>query len=122
MLDEKIKEVLDEEGPVAILTWNGKPHLVGTWSSYIEILDEETLAIPAGGYNTTEENVEDNDEIHLMIGSKDVEGRSGMGAGFRLVGTAEFRYEGKAYDLIKSRFDWARAALVVRVEETHQLL
>jgi len=45
-----------------------------------------------------------------------------MGTGYRLSGRAEIITEGEFMDLTKSKFPWARAALVITVEKAEQLL
>lgn len=120
-LREDIAEVLDTEGPAAIVTTGEDgPHLVGTWNSYIEILDADRLAYPAGGMETTERNVESGSDVKLLVASHEVMGRNSPGAGYRLRGDATIRYDGEIYEAIVDRFDWARAAVVITVDEVEQ--
>lgn len=120
-LQGDIQEALQTEGPTAIVTTGDDgPHLVGTWNSYIEILDADRLAYPAGGMETTEENVEAGSDLQLLVASHDVEGLHSAGAGFRLQGRATFHYDGEVYETMASRFSWARAGVEVRVDEIEQ--
>jgi hypothetical protein len=109
---------------VAIATQgsNGLPHLVNTWNSYVQVTKDEYLLIPAGGMQSTEQNVSANHIVLLTAGSRDVEGKHGPGTGFLVVGNAEFIHTGPDFDLIKSKFPWARAALRVAVTEITQTL
>lgn len=123
MLSGKVLQILQEEGPVGIATASTDgPHLVATWLSYLERVGESSLAIPAGGYDKTEENVNAGSPIQLLLASRTVEGRDGPGTGFRLTGRARYVSEGEIYQRIKTRFNWARAALVVDIDEVEQLL
>jgi hypothetical protein len=123
MLKESVTEVLQHEGPVAIVTRSDQgPHLVATWASYIEIIDAERLAIPAGGYRQTQENIEEGSNVQLLVAAREVEGTAGPGRGFRLTGQGEITASGDIYEQIQSRFNWARAALVISVEKVEQLI
>ena len=124
MLPAKFLQVLKHEGVVAIATQgaNGRPHLVNTWNSYVQVVPDEQLVIPVGGMHTTENNVSQNSDILLTGGSREVEGKHGPGTGFLISGHAEFSYAGPEFDLIKRRLSWVRAALKVAVKEITQTL
>ena len=124
MLAEGLRRVLAHEGVVAIATQgaDGMPHLVNTWHSYVQITQDERLLIPAGGMLTTEVNVARNSAVLLTMGSREVQGRNGPGTGFLITGTAMFTRQGPDYDSVRARFPWARAALVVKVENVAQTL
>ena len=121
-LEEKIGKC--EFASIATV-WKDRPHMVATWSEFISVVtrnDAKYLAIPAGGYSHTEENLKENPSIQIFFGSKDLEGKSGKGSGFRISGKGEVLTSGDIYDLVKSRFSWARGALVIKVEKVEQLL
>lgn len=111
---------------VALATcWKDRPHMVATWTDFISVVDQngkKYLAIPAGGYSHTEENLKENSSIQVLFGSKKLEGKSGMGSGFRVSGTGEILESGEIFDMVKSKFSWARAALVIVVDKVEQLL
>lgn len=123
---ESLEEMIGKSEFAAIATiWKNRPHMVATWSEFISVItkrDEKFLAIPAGGYSHTEENLKDNSHIQILFGSKELEGKSGKGSGFRISGQGEVVTSGDFYDLVKSKFSWARAALVIVVEKVEQLL
>lgn len=118
MIEGVCKEVIDKSEWVAIAT-NGKegPHLVGTWGDYLKALGvtDETILIPAGRMRKTEENIKSDNRIELLFASRQVQGSRSPGQGCCISGTAEFQYAGAAMEKVKSRFPWARAALVVTV-------
>ncbi|MGC9398075.1 MAG: pyridoxamine 5'-phosphate oxidase family protein [Anaerolineae bacterium] len=123
MLKDSVLEVLQHEGPVAIVTHSDRgPHLVATWASYIEIVDDTRLAIPAGGYRQTEQNLEAGSPVQMLLASRDVKGSGEAGTGFRLTGHGTMVTEGDVYEQIHDRFNWARAALVIRVDKIAQLI
>lgn len=121
-----LEELIGKSEFAAIATiWKDRPHIVATWSEFISVVtrgDKKLLAIPAGGYTHTEENLKDNPHIQILFGSKNLEGKSGMGSGFRITGKGEVVTTGDTYDLVKSKFTWARGALVITVEKVEQLL
>jgi len=121
-----VKDVLGKTEVVAIATYgeNG-PHLVATWGDFIrslDINDGKTIIIPVGGYHQTERNLKDDNRIELLVGSKQVQGKNSPGTGYRLVGRAEIIASGKYAELTRSKFPWARGALVIKVEKVDQLL
>jgi predicted pyridoxine 5'-phosphate oxidase superfamily flavin-nucleotide-binding protein len=123
MIPETMRDVLKEEGVVAIATL-GKdgPHLVNTWNSYVRITEDERLLIPAGSMNLTEANIATNNNVLLTLGSKKVPGKHGPGTGFLVRGTAAFLTSGPDFDAIKNLFSWARAALSVTISSATQTL
>jgi hypothetical protein len=98
---------------------------VATWGDFIrslDINDGKTILIPVGGYHQTERNLKEDNRIELLIGSKQVQGKNGPGMGYRLVGRGEIIVSGEFAELTKSKFPWARGALVIVVEKADQLL
>ena len=88
----------------------------------LDINDGKTIVSPAGGYSQTEKNLKENDRVELLVGSKQVQGKSGMGTGYRLSGRAKIVTDGKLMELTKSKYSWARGALVIEVDKAEQLL
>lgn len=123
MIPEKMLQVLEHEGVVAIAT-QGKdePHLVNTWNSYIRIKEDGRMLYPAGGMKETESNIEKNHNVQVTLGSREVAGFNGPGTGFLVTGTAAFLKEGPDFDEIKKAFPWARAAVEIKIESVKQTL
>jgi hypothetical protein len=65
----------------------------------------------------TEANVRRDNRVELLCATRQVQGIHGPGKGCGLVGTGEFQTTGPHFDAIKAKFNWARAALVVSVDE-----
>ena len=121
MISEKLLEMLKKDGVVAIATLGEDgPHMVNTWNTYISISPEGRFLIPAGYMHKTEENIKYNPELLITVGSSKVEGLHGAGAGFLIKGKAEFQTDGADYELLKSKFSWLRAALVVTIDSADQ--
>lgn len=121
MITEKLLEVLKQDGVVAIATLGQDgPHMVNTWNSYIKISIDGRLLIPAGYMHRTESNIAFNSNVLITLGSSKVKGNHGPGAGFLIKGTAAFVTSGPDYDLLKSKFEWLRAALVVTIDSVTQ--
>jgi len=122
-IEGKFKEIMDKTEWVAIATCgeNG-PHVVATWGDYVRALDtkdKEVIVVPAGHYNITEENLKKNNRVELLIASKQVEGTYGPGQGCCISGTGEVQTSGKFAQMAKSKFSWARGALVIKVKEVN---
>lgn len=123
MIPDKMKEILKYEGVVAIATQGeGKAHLVNTWNSYIQVINDQKLLFPVGGMNKTEINIEKNNNIELTLGSREVEGLQGPGTGFLICGTMSFIKQGTEFDLIKKKHPWARAAGEIKIDTVKQTL
>ena len=125
MLNEKLLEILSHEvdGAVAIVTQGSEePHLVNTWNSYINIVDGNKLLIPAAGFMKTEKNLLEDNKVKLSICNRHVDGYRGEGTGVLVEGIGEIIKEGPHFDLMKEKFSWARAILVVTVNSGKQTL
>lgn len=123
MFNQTLLDVLAYEGVVAIVTQgDNEPHVVNTWNSYVNVTEDEKLVIPVGGMQKTQANIENNNKVKLTCGSREVQGLHYMGTGFLVTGQAQFEQAGSNFELIKSKFPWARAALVITVESAVQTL
>ncbi len=115
------KEVLDTTEWIAMVTHDEDgPHLVGTWGEYVRSLgveDADTVIIPAGRFKKTEENLNKNGLIQLLVASRQVKGNYGPGQGCVLSGKGEIQTEGDYAQMAKEQFSWARGALVVHISE-----
>lgn len=125
MLNEKLLSILSHpaDGAVSMVT-SGEdgPHLVNTWNSYIEVTPDDKLLIPAYGYNKTEKNLKNRNEMILSIASKKIEGYKGTGTGFIVTGSTRFITVGEDFDRMKEKFSWMRAILEVTVTSAKQML
>lgn len=121
MLDDAVCSALTMDGPATFATTGPEgPHLVATWQSYLDLLDDHTLAFPAGGYNRTEANLRFGSTLQMVIGSKGQV--PGPGVGFRLTGTAVLETDTPIHDRLKVRFPWCRAAVVMTVTRVERIL
>jgi hypothetical protein len=120
MLDGACRDVLEKTEFVAIVTTGPEgPHITATWGDYVRKLgfEGDRLLIPAGYYHQMESNLVSNDQIQLLVASRQVEGKLGPGQGFTLKGTGTIVDSGEDMDRVKAHFPWARGALVVQVVE-----
>ena len=123
MIPEKMREVLKQDGVVAIATLGQDgPHMVNTWNSYIRITDDERMLIPVGYMNRTEANIAFNDQVLITVGSSKVAGTMGPGTGFLIKGTADIEASGSDFDSTKAIFTWARAVMSVSAGSITQTL
>lgn len=121
MINEQIKAILAQEGMAPFVTHGSEgPHLVATWQSFIELLDDRRLAFPAGGYKKTEANLAAGSRVQLLVAAQ-AGPELPKSAGYRLTGTAQLETAGEAFDLIKGRFPWCRAAVVMTVEQVEKI-
>jgi predicted pyridoxine 5'-phosphate oxidase superfamily flavin-nucleotide-binding protein len=123
VINEKLLEVLNNEGVVAIVTQGeNEPHVVNTWNSYLKITEDGSIFGPVGGMRTTETNLQENNKVLVTLGSRDVQGFHSMGTGFLITGTAEIIAEGAEFDRIKQSFPWARATILIKPQSITQTL
>jgi len=118
-------EVMERTEWVAIAT-NGieGPHVVGTWGDYIRAfgVSGDRVVIPVGYMRKTEANLERDNRVELLCGSRQVQGTHGPGKGCSITGKARMLTAGEEYEAVRSRFPWARAALVVSVDKVETQL
>jgi hypothetical protein len=121
MVPEKLLEIMKQDGVVAIATLGQDgPHMVNTWNSYIRVTEDGRLLIPAGYMHRTEANITFNPDVLITLGSSKVKGLYGPGAGFLIKGKAVFAVSGPEYDVLKAKFEWLRAAMVVTIDSVTQ--
>jgi hypothetical protein len=119
-IEGDIRAVIERCEWVAVATSGPDgPHLAATWGDYVRALgvDDDQVVIPAGRLRKTEANLAQDARIELLCASRQVQSGTGSGQGCLLRGRAEFQASGPVVDRVKSRFPWARGALVVTVEE-----
>ncbi len=119
-LEEALREALRYPAPVSIVTvGDDGSHLAGVWNSEVLVLDLGTIIVPAGRLVKTEKNVSEGSDVKMLLASPGTDG--GAGSGFRVTGRAEFHSSGPQYELVRSMFRWARAAMVISVDRLEQL-
>lgn len=121
-MDAKFLDVMAHEGATTIITINAQPaSVVNTWNSYITInADDNYLLIPAAGMRSIEHDFETDNTVTLTMGSKEVEGTVGPGAGFHVHGHGEFLASGAEFDAKKAQFPWVREVLKVTIDDIQQ--
>ncbi|NTW64030.1 MAG: pyridoxamine 5'-phosphate oxidase family protein [Chlorobiaceae bacterium] len=123
MIPEKLREVLKQDGVVAIATLGQDgPHMVNTWNSYVGITNDDRILIPVGYMHRTEANIAFNNQVLITLGSRKVAGNMGPGAGFLIKGIACIETSGSDFDVIKAKFAWARAVMAVTASSIEQTL
>ena len=123
MFTDVFREVASKEGVVSIVSWaEGDAHVVNTWNSYLVFPDDETVLIPAWKMRKTEQNTLKQSKVLLTLGSKEVQGRMGLGTGFLLEGTASFLSSGAAFDSMKAQFPFLTRVLSVKVSSLKQTI
>ena len=123
MIPNKLLEVLDHEGVVAIATLGESGiHMVNTWNSYLKITEDGRITGPVGGMRSTEANISRNNKIVMTMGSREVQGFHSKGTGFLIQGKMVFVIGGSEFDELKQRFSWARAMFEIRPDSITQTL
>lgn len=123
MINEKFLEVIAHEGVVAIVTWTKENvHVANTWNSYITVVSDDTFLIPAAWMKKTEKNIKVNDQVKITLGSKEVMGTIGMGAGFSIEATASFLDSGSEYDMMKEKFPFLSQVLKIKINSLKQTI
>lgn len=119
-----VKELLTENNrtPVTIIYQdNDQPNFTNTWSTYIELNNDELL-VPVGGMYHLEKAIEKDNNILLSIASPNIKGLYGIGAGVRIKGSVTFNYESKLLSEFKIKYPWIRSVLMIKIEEVIQTL
>ena len=122
MMNETFLEVMRHERAVTIISSSENApgfHAVNTWNSYVQISGDK-LYIPAAGMHSVQQDIEKNNQVMLTVGSKEVIGTVGPGAGFHLHGTAEFITEGPIFNEMKEKFPFLSRVLQITVTEIDQ--
>ena len=123
MFTEKFLEVLNHEGVVSIVTCaNNEAHVSNTWNSYLVIVDENKILIPAAAMINTENNININPKVKLTMGSHDVMGYRYMGTGFLIEGIAKFLKNGEHFTMMKEKYPFLTRVLEVTVNSCKQTL
>ncbi|MFT8352503.1 pyridoxamine 5'-phosphate oxidase family protein [Clostridium saccharoperbutylacetonicum] len=123
MINEKLLEVMSNEGVVSIVSWNNEEaHVVNTWNSYLTVVGSDRFLIPAAGMRRTQKNVEINDKVKITLGSKEVMGHRYMGTGFLIEGTAKFVEAGTEFEMMKDKFPFLSRVLEITVISARQTL
>ena len=123
MFTEKFLEVIGKEGVVAIVSCDEDgAHVVNTWNSYLVTKDQDKLLIPAYAMRRTEKKTIRNSKVLLTVGSKEVLGHRGPGAGFLIEGTAQFIASGPDFDMMKAKFSFLTRVLQVTITSLKQTL
>ena len=120
---DQIRKILETPVPVSLATCgDGGAHLVGVWNDDVLITGDDSLLIPVMGMRDTEANIINGSDVALLVASREVDNRDGAGQGFRITGSGEFHLSGEKFEFIKSKFDWARAALEVSITKVERLI
>lgn len=123
MFIEKFLEVLSNEGVVSIVTCaNNEAHVSNTWNSYLVIVEENKILIPAAAMIKTENNININPNVKLTLGSHEVMGYKYMRTGFLLEGTARFLKDGDNFKMMRNKFPFLTRVLEVTVSSCKQTL
>jgi hypothetical protein len=119
------REVLEQTEWAAIATSGPEgPHVVGTWGDYIRAMgiSGDRVVIPVGHMHKTQANLQRDNRVELLCGTRQVKGAHGPGKGCSIAGTARMMTEGDEYAAVRLRFPWARASLIVRAEKVETQL
>jgi hypothetical protein len=123
MFSEKFLEVLKHEGVVSIVTCaDNEAHVANTWNSYLVIVDENKILIPAAAMIKTEENITANPKVKLTLGSREVMGYRYMGTGFLLEGSAKFLKSGEHFEMMREKFPFLTRVLEITINSCKQTL
>lgn len=123
ILNEHFYNTIQHQGIVTIITWeNNNVHASNTWNSYLRIVENNIILIPAAAMIQTEKNIRINPNVKLILGSHEVMGYKYMGTGFLLTGTAQFLTEGEYYTMMLNEFSFLTRVLAITVQTCKQTL
>ncbi len=123
MFTDKFLDVISKEGVVSIVSCSdGEAHVVNTWNSYLTVLNDGKILIPAWKMRNTEKKTMKNNKVLLTLGSKEVEGLIGPGTGYLLEGTAIFKKSGPEFDMVKEKYSFTTRVLDITVTSLKQTI
>ena len=123
MFQEAFYEVLKHEGNVSITSLAiDNVHVANTWNSYVQITTDHRILIPAAWFHKTQKNVDQNNRVILTLGSREVQGKMGMGTGFVIDGTAKFLTSGHDFEQMKEKFSFLTRVLEITPESVRQTI
>jgi hypothetical protein len=124
MLNETFRECVAHTGIVAIASCSadGLAHVANTWNKYLIITVDEKILVPCFGFHRTEDNVRYNPQIEITVGSHEVQGRMGLGAGFLLKGQAKFQNHGDFFKAMHDKCDFCNRVLVFTPDSCQQTI
>ncbi|MGL4947618.1 MAG: pyridoxamine 5'-phosphate oxidase family protein [Cetobacterium sp.] len=123
MFNEKFLEVISKEGVVSIVTSGLEgAHVSNTWNSYLTIVENNKILIPAAAMIKTELNINTNNNVKITLGSHEVMGYRYMGTGFLVTGTAKFLKSGDHFDMMKNKYSFLTRVLEITVSSYKQTL
>lgn len=119
-IDGVIRELCEKAEFMAIVT-NGDdaPHVVANWGDYLRKvgIEPDRIVLPTGGYRITEDNLQRDNRVQVLLASKAVHGTRTPGQGCLITGTGRIITSGDDYDRVKAQFPWARGVLIISVED-----
>lgn len=109
---------------MSIVSWGSdEAHVTCTWNSYLEVTNDERFLIPAAGMRSTENDVNQNNEVKVTLGAREVMGNNNyQGTGFEIRGTAKFLTAGSEFDMMKEKYPFLNRVLEITVITAKQLL
>lgn len=119
-MNSKIESILNHEGIFSIVAKDEDfPHIVNTWNTFV-IFKDNNLFVPVGGMNKMEEILEKDNRVIVVIGTRELMGLHGMGMGVKIVGKAKIFQDIEEYEVMKTKFEWARAVMKIEILEAYQ--
>ncbi|CAM3453244.1 FMN-binding protein [Arcobacter aquimarinus] len=119
-MNEKIENILKYEGVFSVVAKGDDfPHIVNTWNSYVSFKDNN-IFLPVAGMNKMEEVLKNENRVIVVIGTKELMGLHGMGMGVKIVGKAKIFQDIEEYEVMKTKFEWARAVMKIEILEAYQ--
>ena len=116
-------EVLKHEGVVSVTSWTSEgAHVANTWNSYLRLTDDGRILLPAAWFTHTRKNIAVQDRVIVTLGSKEVEGKMGMGTGFVVEGTARALSEGPEFAMMKEQFPFLNNVLEITPTSVRQTI
>jgi len=83
---------------------------------------DDRILIPAAGMIKTQKNIEENNDVKVTLGAREVMGYRSLGTGFSIEGTAKFLKSGSEFDQMKEKFPFLNRVLEITVKSAKQTL
>ena len=88
----------------------------------MQITTDHRILIRAAWFHKTQKNVDQNNRVILTLGSREVQGKMGMGTGFVIDETAKFLTSGHDFEQMKEKFSFLTRVLEITPESVRQTI
>jgi hypothetical protein len=123
MFTDSFLTVIGMDGLVSLVIMvNNEPYVAMAWNSDIVTTHDGRFLIPITTVEDSADLILHSNVVLLTVGSKEVDGRNGVGCGFLIKGRANSLSTGAEWDMMTARFSVSICVLEVVITSIKQTL